>query len=180
MDAEEFLARLALGETVFEAAEVTDAVMVGVQLRRVSLRKAQIIRVRPSSGGFDLGATWREPVFTGVSLRGAHLFAVNLALARLSGLIFVVPTCIGLCFRCSLAGRSVGAVQLLEADLRGANLRGANLQGANLTGADLREADLRQPTWRKPFSGADFRGAIRTDRFAASGPVKGDDAYQPS
>ena len=45
MDAEEFLARLALGETVFEAAEVTVAVMVGVQLRRVSLRKAQIIRV---------------------------------------------------------------------------------------------------------------------------------------
>lgn len=78
-----------------------------------------------------------------------------------------VPNCTGQsALNADLSGLGLGAVNLVDANLRGADLSGTNLVGADLSGANLnttilRNADLSEAVLiGADLTGADLRGAI--------------------
>ena len=131
-------------------ADLRDAELSGVDLRRADLRDAQL------AGAALAEADLFRADLAGADLAGAVLDRADLRESGLSGTVFA-----GARLRdANLAGASANSgdtgwrgADLREARLAGTDLRGADLRDADLSGADLENADL---------SAADLRGANLT------------------
>ncbi len=118
--------------TIFGAAYLRDASLIGADLRGAELYAAALQRAdlgEADLGGADLG----EADLSGADLSGAVLFEYDLSN--------------GAFYEADLGGAGLYEADLSGADLSGADLRravlsGAYLSGAYLSGAVLRRADL--------------------------------------
>lgn len=109
---------LELMDVNLSRANLSGAVLLGANLRRVDFREANLVNA--NMGGANLS----ESILCGAMLSSANLSGADLNTTNLEGAF------------------------LYGADLRGANLRLANLSGAYLNGADLKAADLRDADFR--------------------------------